>query len=205
MIKEYRKLDFSIKTYITSSLSLLMTVIFSLFNLILFILHKTYYSLGISIYYILLTLLRLIILYNIYNKKNNINSVYNKTKVLFSLLNIFMLIPIVLMVLNRKNVFIECESLAISLALYTTIRITLSIINYVKTKKIDNILIKELRHINLIDSLLALLVLEHTMLFVFQDPNEDFILLRIISSVVIYTLIIISEIINFIKYNKTIN
>jgi hypothetical protein len=90
---------------------------------------------------------------------------------------------------------------AIAIATYTFYRITMAIVHYVKSRKIDNSLVRQLRTFNLIDSFVAVLTLQNTMII----ANEGEIaggmkILSIISSVIIWLVIVVVSVKSF-KYS----
>jgi len=92
---------------------------------------------------------------------------------------------------------------AIAMATYTTYRITMSIIHYIKTRKNHNPLIAEIRLINFVDSLVAILILQNTMIIaVTGEVTSDMKLLSIVSSTGIWIVIMLFTILSFAKTKK---
>ncbi len=83
---------------------------------------------------------------------------------------------------------------AIAMAVYTTYKLTMAFIHIHRQKRgrHDNVLIAQLRTINLIDALVSILTLQNTLIMVNQaKSSSDMLTLSAISSAVIYAVIIL--------------
>ncbi len=109
------------------------------------------------------------------------------------LLNLALILPISLMVVLKKPVNMGLIP-AITMAAYTTYKLTMASIHIQKQKRSNhnNILIVELRTINFIDALVSILTLQNTLIMVKQTTSSgnDMLVLSSISSAVIYAVII---------------
>ena len=166
-------------------ISILATLFFSLYNRILGIYNKSIWHESISIYYFVLVIIKAIIIIYINKSKQRKNDIkiFTITKVLLFILNLSMTGPVILMILNKRLVEMNLI-LSIAIALYVTINTTLVIINYVKTRKEKDILIRELNTIDLMDIVLSILTLQNTLIAVNStgfDPGVY--VLSIISSI----------------------
>lgn len=83
---------------------------------------------------------------------------------------------------------------AIAMAAYTTYKLTMSSIHIQKQKRnsSNNIFVAELRMINFIDALVSILTLQNTLIMVNQTKSsmDDMILLSVVSSAVIYMVMV---------------
>ena len=83
---------------------------------------------------------------------------------------------------------------AIAMAAYTTYKLTMSSIHIQKQKRNsrNNIFVAELRTINFIDALVSILTLQNTLIMVNQTKSsvDDMILLSVVSSAVIYMVMV---------------
>ena len=147
--------------------SLLLTLIFSIFNRILGAIKESLWHESISIYYFFLVIIKGILLLYFYNSKtkNNETKVFMLIKILLIILNVFLIIPIVLLILNKRIVEMTLIP-SIAIALYVTIKTSVVITQYVKRKQEDSILIRELRTINLMDVTVSILTLTNTLISV---------------------------------------
>lgn len=164
--------DYDRKTLYFSVGSLLITVVFALYNGFLGAAHSSLWYGSICIYYIILSLIRAIILsFERKTSKDGNNAERQRRKIfitshgLLLLMNISLIVPISLMVKLQKPVYMTMVP-SIAMAAYTTCKVTNASINMRKKAKTENLLIKELRTINFIDALLSIIVLQNTLIVV---------------------------------------
>lgn len=189
--KEYRfKIMFNI--------SMIITLFFAIYNFIMGLIYNYIWNISVSIYYLLLTLIRIYIEI-IYLKKKD-NKVHHIIQsIVLLLINISLLLPISLLVLNQKQVN-NNSIMAITVATYTTYKIINSVLNYKKAQN-ENNTIKIIRTISLLDALFAILNLQNTLVVTFGQIEEMIILISISSFLIVLLMIIISfkNLINNIK------
>ena len=115
------------------------------------------------------------------------------------LIDISLLLPISLLVLNQKQVN-NNSIMAIAVATYTTYKIINSVLNYKKAQN-ENNTIKIIRTISLLDALFAILNLQNTLVITFGQIEEMIVLISISSFLIALLMIIISlkNLINNIK------
>lgn len=189
--KEYRfKIMFNI--------SMIITLFFAIYNFIIGLIYNYIWNISVSIYYLLLTIIRIYIEI-IYLKKKD-NKVHHIIQsIVLLLINISLLLPISLLVLNQKQVN-NNSIMAIIVATYTTYKIINSVLNYKKAQN-ENNTIKIIRTISLLDALFAILNLQNTLVVTFGQI-EEMIVLIIISSFLIALLMIIISFKNLINNIK---
>lgn len=189
--KEYRfKIMFNI--------SMIITLFFAIYNFIIGLIYNYIWNISVSIYYLLLTIIRIYIEI-IYLKKKD-NKVHHIIQsIVLLLINISLLLPISLLVLNQKQVN-NNSIMAITVATYTTYKIINSVLNYKKAQN-ENNTIKIIRTISLLDALFAILNLQNTLVVTFGQI-EEMIVLIIISSFLIALLMIIISLKNLINNIK---
>ncbi len=189
--KEYRfKIMFNI--------SMIITLFFAIYNFIMGLIYNYIWNISVSIYYLLLTLIRIYIEI-IYLKKKD-NKVHHIIQsIVLLLINISLLLPISLLVLNQKQVN-NNSIMAITVATYTTYKIINSVLNYKKAQN-ENNTIKIIRIISLLDALFAILNLQNTLVVTFGQIEEMIILISVSSFLIALLMIIISlkNLINNIK------
>ena len=109
-------------------------------------------------------------------------------------LDLSLMLPIAMMVVLDKPVIMGLIP-AIAMAAYTTWKITMASlhINWQRRRASGNILIAELRTVNLIDALVAILTLQNTLIMVKRtDARENSMLpVSAASSAVIYVVIVV--------------
>ena len=147
--------------------SLIFTLSFSIFNRILGILKESIWHETISIYYFVLVLIRGILILFIYKSKTKEKEIliYRFIKILLVILNILLIFPIVLLIINKRVVEMTLIP-SIAVALYVTIKTSVTITQFIKKRKEKNILYKELRTINLMDVTVSILTLTNTLIAV---------------------------------------
>ena len=109
--------------------------------------------------------------------------------------------------MNRREVLNNEIIPAIIMTAYTTYKITIATINYQKTRKCNELLIKELWTINFIDAFVSLLTLQNTLILLNGEMSNEMMILSAISSgVVVFFMIVISIflLIKGVKDNKLI-
>lgn len=193
------KEDYRFQTLSGSAFSFAVTIIFALYNGFLGIRLRSIWHGGICVFYLLLAVIRGMILTS--EKKNRTKDDQQKSKsrrrvflistIFLLLLNLSLILPVSLMVLLKKPVNMGLVP-AITMATYTTYKITMASIHFRKQKHNPHILIVELRTINFIDALVSILTLQNTLIMVNQVNSTDnkMLIVSSISSAVIYIIII---------------
>ena len=205
-INNYIKTIFNKKELIVSISSLFISFLYTIYNMVIGILNYSIFNGIISIYYLLLTICNSILVYRIYRTKKS-EKLYEITYIfiyiILFLLTISFIGPAILLLLN-DNIFFLDTIYSIVCALFTTISMTFSIINYVKARKEDNENIKLLRLCNLISSLLSIIILQNILILSNGELDYDMLILSIFSTCIIILFIIVLIIIKFIFYIKKI-
>lgn len=167
-------------------LSVIFTLLFAIYNRIVGIFNESLWNESVSIYYFALTIIKSIILISYYKQTNieNQKRIFQVTKVLLFISNLLMIVPLILMIINKRKV--EASLIfSIGIALYVTIKTTISIIRFFKKETCDSILLKQIKTIDLIDVVFSILTLQNTLISV-NGSGFDIGLyyLTIVSSVV---------------------
>ncbi len=200
--------DYELRSYITGILSFLINIAFLVFNLVLGIYYKLPFNMSICFYYLLLILLRYMIINferrNRYEEHINDKRIKNTKLVSWLLLlaDLTIVVPIILMVLSQRSVTMGTIP-AISVAAYTTYKITLAILNYKKVLNGKNLSLIGLKMINLLDALVSILTLQNTLVMVFGDGSSMLILTACTSAGMLIVMIMAT--ILFIKRIKKIS
>ena len=165
------KLISILKTKLTPVNSLIISVIFTLlfaiYNRIVGIFNESLWNESVSIYYFALTIIKSIILLSYYKQTNieNQKRIFQVTKVLLFISNLLMIVPLILMIINKRMV-VASLIFSIGIALYVTIKTTISIIRFFKKETCDSILLKQIKTIDLIDVVFSILTLQNTLISV---------------------------------------
>ena len=112
-----------------------------------------------------------------------------------------MLTPKILLIENKRDYNLGLIP-AIFMATYTTYSITMAIIHMVKSKKSNNIFVRQIRLINLISTLMSVTVLQNTLILANGGYNQDMIIFTIYTSISIILLIFFMIAFSFYKYIK---
>ncbi len=202
------KSNYELKSLLTSSFSFIINIVFLFYNLIFGIIYNSVWNWSISIYYALLIIFRAVVLLN--EKKwikQDVEISNIKREKLFAIICWCMIImdlsiiaPITLMSLSKRVVDIGTIP-AITIASYTTYKVTLAIINYSKKKSKLNLSIKALRLITLKDAIVSILTLQNTLVITFGD-SISMRTLTAISSAGLLIVLISLTILTIINKNK---
>lgn len=204
------KKDYISKTIASAVLSFSITVLFALYNGFLGVCLSSIWHGSICVFYLLLAAIRAVILLTENNNRKRDEEQKSECRqrafiisvIMLLILNLSLALPISLMVMMKKEVNIGLIP-AITMAAYTTYKITMASVHIYKQKRSNhsNILVKELRIINFIDALVSVLTLQNTLIMVnHTEPNShDMLILSAVSSAVIYIVIIFITISLLIK------
>lgn len=200
------KTDFEFRTIANSLLSSVITVLFDLYNSVLGVRYGIIWNGCISIYYFLLTILRGVISYGAikYGESDdkNRNMVHLVSSLILIVLNVSLVVPITLMVLNRKSVSMTMIP-AISMAAYTTYKVVMASANMKRARHTKDILVKLLRNINFIDAVISILTIQNTLLVVKASADrQDMIVLAAISSAAGLGVIVFMTVWNIVQGRK---
>ena len=211
MIKEiFKKLknDYNKRTVIFAFLSVLAIICFTVYNGILGFLYDSICHICIFAYYVFLLLIKGLLVFGISHKKtrNNQLIVVYITFIMLIILTIAMIAPAFILVLDKRTYNLDLIP-SIASAAYTTYSITMSIVNMKKAKNSDGPIIKQIRLVNTVNTLMSILVLQNTLILANGGYTDDMKKLTIATSVGIIVLIVIIEIYQFIlvKANQRVN
>lgn len=186
--------DYGYRTIFFGIISFIVSFGFAIFNGVLgIILHSIWYG-AMSGYYIILGLIRmgLMLLSNKAKKQNN-----EEQKIRYKKLIIFRNCGIAIFILaiamsiavtkrlTNGNAEKYAEIMAITYAVYTFYKITLSIINIFKAKNYQDPIVQSLRNINLADALMSLFALQITLVTAFSEDGFGNATLNNITGIVV--------------------
>ena len=194
--------DYIFQTLISAAASFGCTALFAMYNGYLGLWHRSVWHGSICVFYLLLMAIRGMVLLT--EKRGQAQSEVERDRCrrrtflissLFLLaLDLSLMLPIAMMVVLDKPVTMGLIP-AIAMAAYTTWKITMASlhINWQRRRASGNILIAELRTVNLIDALVAILTLQNTLIMVKRtDAGENSMLpVSAASSAVIYVVIVV--------------
>ena len=202
MIKEtFNKLkyDYNKRTVFFAFLSVISIICFTVYNGILGFLYDSIWHICIFAYYVFLLLIKGLLVFGISNKKtrNNQLTVVYITFMMLIIMTIAMIAPAFILVLDKRTYNLGLIP-SIASAAYTTYSITMSIVNMKKAKNSDGPIIKQIRLVNIVNTLMSILVLQNTLILANGGYTDDMKKLSMATSIGIIVLIIFIEIYQFI-------
>lgn len=206
LVQRWRQ-DYNFKTVTNAAGSTLITAAFAVFNGATGIFYRAPWQLSISVYYLLLAVLRGYIVWSerrahVTQNGNLRVKAHRVASVLLIVLSLLLAVPVTLLVFFRKPVQMNMI-IAITLAAYTTYKIILASVNLSRKRNADSVLVKKLRDINFIDALVSVLVLQSTLIVVQNGADDaDMILLTRITSGVIWAATIVIAVCSALRTNR---
>lgn len=204
--------DYNYRTFVMGGFSLLASLAFAGYHIFLAVAYKTAWNAGMAVYYTSLSSIRAFVVgteaaWKSHEKiQNNGKEKRKKLSVLIAFLLFFidvaLICPIILMISGQKTVHYSSIP-AITIATYTTYKISVSAYNFVKTRTSRNENVATLKFLNFIDSLVSLLSLQYTLIITFGKMEGGIYILVCISSFVIWSAIVALSIGFLIRAIKT--
>ena len=200
-LRTWRK-DYSYQTLMSAAVSFGCTVLFALYNGYLGFRYGSVWHGSIGIFYLLLMVIRGIVLLTEMRNQTRLAAEQNRCRrriflissVLLLVLDLTLILPISMMVVLDKPVSMGLIP-AIAMAVYTTWKITMASIHVGRQRRRSggNILVAELRTVNFIDALVAILTLQNTLIMVKRSTMDENAMLPLsaASSAVIYAVIVV--------------
>ena len=193
--------DYIGQTLMSAAVSFGVTVIFALYHGYLGLYYGSMWHGSISAFYILLTAVRGMILFA--EKRNRTRSeaqrdccrrrIFLVSSFFLLILDLSLMLPIAMMTVLDKPVTMGLIP-AIAMAAYTAWKITMASIHMTRQRRRagGNILVAELRTVNFIDALVAILTLQNTLIMVNRTATDANAMLpvSVASSAVIYAVIV---------------
>lgn len=207
------KSDYTFRTFVFSAFSFLVTVAFTGYNVFLAVVYRSAWNIGIAIYYALLLCVRAYVIFFEYEfnkkniddraKENARKQLYLVQSILLLVMDIALIAPISIMVMQQKDINYS-EIPALTIAAYTTYKITAASINIVKTRKGKHLSVKILRNVNFVDALVSVLSLQYTLIMTFGGGIDGKMrTLCAISTFFIWMFIIFISVLSFIHAVKS--
>lgn len=201
--------DYAFRTWLGAAMSTLATAIFALYNGLLWFAEGHVWSLSIAVYYLCLVAVRVTVLLPMRTerklapelKERRRRNIYAVTHGMLLFLNLALVVPLAVMVKGGRESALGLTP-AIVMAAYTTWRLTTSILHARKARRQENILLAELRRVNLIDALVAVLSLQNTLIRATSGSPEEMLPLTAWTSGGILLLILTLTVISFLRIRK---
>ena len=186
--------NFGFRTIIFAIGSFLMSVLFSGFNAYMGIVSRSIWYGALAAFYISLAFLRGgVLLYH----KNKIgkqlseqNDQYQKAKVYLNsgiitlILNMALSSAIAQMIFSSAH-FTYMGWTVFGYAAYAFYKITMSIITFIKAHKQDDLTVRAIRNINLVDALVSILALQTALLTMFSDGSVSISFFNALTGIIV--------------------
>ena len=179
------KAGYDDKTYLTASRSLVVTLVFALYNGFLGIHHTSLWHGAICVYYIMLSILRgsIMTAAKKFAQREDREKARDRASLAISTLLLFLnaalIVPIAIMVTHQKPVSLTLIP-AIAMAAYTTYKVIMASVNLRRRRTTSDSFVWLLRTISFIDALVSILTLQNTLIMV-NAKGEDLGLLPLTS------------------------
>ena len=194
--------DYGYRTVIFSIISFIFNISYVAFIAVLAFKTKSFWYISISVYYLILILVKGNIFYSKkrYNTERKRARAYRYCGIMFIFLTIAFSGVIVL--IYTSNMYFEYAGLMIyAIAAYTFYKLTLAIINIFKARKHDDLYVQSIRNINLVTALISVIVLQVAMFQAFA-PEYNKSIANGLTGGVVSLMILITGISMIVTANK---
>ena len=197
--------DIQLRMNILLYATVLLNIIYSIFQFVLGLYHKSFWFLSMAVYYVLLAVMRYYLANYTkkYKPQEKIELELKKYRLcgwLLLLMNIAVIV-IIFFIIYWNRTFYHHQITTIALAAYTFIMLTLSIINFIKYRKYKSPVYSAAKTINLISASVSMMTLTTTMLTTFG--GEDIVEFKQI--ILFFVGVIVSLFILLMAINMIIN
>ena len=205
--------NFGFRTIIFAIGSFIMSLLFSIFNAYMGIANRSIWYGALAGFYIALAFLRGGVL--IYHK-NRISAkdkkkneqllkarVYRNSGIITLILNVALSVAIGQMIFSSAH-FIYIGWTIFAYAAYSFYKITMSIISFIRAHRQDDLTVRAIRNINLVDALVSILALQTALLTMFSEDGINISLFNTLTGVVVSALSIAIGIYMIKSANKKI-
>ena len=155
------------------SVQLLPGLLFALYNGIFGIVFRSMWHIEIGIYYVLLLAVKAVVFagFRLSEKPEALKVLFFTTAVLLFFINAALILPIISMIRYERDVSFPLE-IAIGIAAYTTYKVTMTVVRFVKARKSTDLLTREIVTIRFVESIVSILTLQNTLIMV-NTATED--------------------------------
>ncbi|MBE6535056.1 MAG: hypothetical protein E7677_00325 [Ruminococcaceae bacterium] len=148
-------------------LGLLFNVAFGAYNVVFGIITHSWWLLTVGIYYAILSIVRFVVL----KTKGSGSFITKFTGVMLMLLSMPLVGTVILAVVRDRGMVMH-EIVMIAMAVYSFTKITLAIINLIKSRKSTSEKLITLRNVSLADACVSIFALQRSMLVSFGEMSE---------------------------------
>ena len=187
--------------YLSLYFSILITLCFAAYNAFLGINYLAIWNGSIAVYYILLLVVKCIVCF----RSNKVDKKTRDLSLLIVTITIALIVPSVLMINHQRPVNLDMIA-AITVATFTTYKITIAIKNYFSYRNKDNLFNKQLSTINLVSAIVSILTLQNTLIMISEEGyTENMKILTIVSTISFLILIACISLLSMINFLRKRN
>ncbi len=185
--------------------SAVVALAFAVYNGYLGIAHEYIFGSSISVYFAVLSVIYFILVD--WNVQKGVPQTDGETRVrkyitssvLLLIVDVLLVGPITLMVLQRRQ-FNLGKIAAITVAAYATYKVSSAVVNYVKTRKKFDVRSVSVRSVKLVDAIVSLLTLQNTLIVANgSSKDQDMFVLTSWTSFALYAVIVAVSIVGFCR------
>ena len=179
----------------SAGVGLILNIVFALYNGVLGALNGSVWFAALCVYYIILSIMRYAAIH--WEKKNAVLGGMSELSVMRLSGAMLIVLSVVLAITNlismRQNLEIRHDTIVmITIALYTTCKVTLAIVNAFKVKKRKSYLLTALRNIGCADAAASVLSLQRSMLVSFEGMSEmEIKLMNILTGAAVFVFVML--------------
>ncbi len=200
--------NYGFRTFVFSTITSILNLSYAIFMGIMAIFGKSIWYGALSIYYIMLSIIKISILTKYYNNRTHQDihrysiRLYRLCGILFIFLTLALSGAILQMIIFDQG-FKYADLMVYAVAAFSVYKIVLSIVNLYKARKNRNYTVQSLRNINLTSAMVTLLSLQTTLLAAFSDGNQNWKFNAITGSVVCMGIVLLG-VYMIIRANKSL-
>lgn len=161
--------DHGFRALVGAVMSLALNILFGVFNGVMGIMSSSYWYGSLALYYILLAVIYGVILFD---RKNDSYKSYRRSGIILSLLNVVLSIAIAQMIFESRA-FEYAGLMIYAFAAFAFYKLTMAIIQAVKSRKRRGAGIRALAFINLCSGMVSILALQTALLAAFGEAGAD--------------------------------
>ena len=167
--------DINFRINLSLYLSLVLNIAYSIFQLCLGLYHKSFWFISMSVYYVLLSLVRFYLVNHTKKNKPGEDLLieykrYNICGWVMLLMNLIVT-SIIFFIIHFDRTFYHHQITTIALAAYTFLTFSLSIYNFIKYRKFNSPVYSAAKSINLVAACVSMMTLTTTMLTTFGGED----------------------------------
>ncbi len=187
--------------------SIISTAFFTLYNAVTGIHFKTAWNLSISVYYLLLLLLKMFLILcsdKFHVSEQRMRITYILSFVFLLLLDLSLISPVILLVHNSKTIHADKIG-SIAIATFVFSRLVVSVVNLRKGNSKENPWRSQLKMVSFTSSIVSLIVLENTLINVNGSMEGSIYIISFVTTFGLLTMLFFITVLSFAKNLRDIS